>query len=79
MMFTRITANPHQMGGVPCVRGLRIPVATVLAMLADGMTTEEILSFYPDLEAEDISEALLFASEALRERIIPLIPSPLAA
>ncbi len=79
MTFTRITVNPHQMGGVPCLRGQRIPVASVLAMLADGMTTAEILSFYPNLEAEDISEALLFASETLRERTIPLVSSPIAA
>ena len=43
MRFTRITVNPKQMGGVPCIRGLRIPVATVVAMVADGMTETEIL------------------------------------
>ena len=46
------------MGGVPCIRGLRIPVATVIAMVAEGMTPEEILQAYPDLERDDISEAL---------------------
>ncbi len=70
--FRRITVNPDQMGGVPCIRGLRIPVATVLGMLADGMTTEEILNDYPDLETEDIEEALRYAAEAVRQRETPL-------
>ena len=72
MKFTRITVNPGQMGGVPCVRGLRIPVATVVGMVADAMTTEEILRAYPDLQAEDIREALQYAAEAVRERELPL-------
>jgi len=72
MKFTRITVSPLQMGGVPCVRGLRIPVATVVGMLADGMTTEEILKAYPDLRTEDIREALQYAAEAVRERELPL-------
>lgn len=67
MKFTRITIDPEQMGGVPCIRGLRIPVATVVAMVADGMSQEEILAAYPDLEAEDIREALQYAAEAGRE------------
>jgi len=73
MRFTRITANPNQMGGVPCVRGMRIPVATVVGMVADGMTTTEILEAYPDLEPEDVQEALNFAAEAVRERELPLV------
>ena len=64
MKFTRITVNPRQMGGVSCVRGLRIPVATVVGMVADGMTTDEILKAYPDLRPEDIREALQYAAEA---------------
>lgn len=60
--FKRITVNPDQMGGVPCVRGLRIPVATVLRMLAGGMSEQEILTEYPDLEIEDIRECLRFAA-----------------
>jgi uncharacterized protein (DUF433 family) len=60
------------MGGVPCIRGLRIPAATVVGMVADGMTEKEILDAYPDLESEDIREALRYAAEALREREIPL-------
>jgi uncharacterized protein (DUF433 family) len=73
MKFVRITVNPSQMGGVPCIRGLRIPVATVLEMVADGMTTKEILADFPDLEAGDIDEALHFAADAVRERQLPLV------
>ena len=73
MRFSRITVNPNQMGGVPCIRGLRIPVATVVGMVAQGMSEEEILRAYPDLEAEDIRVALLYAAEAVREREIPLV------
>ena len=72
MKFTRITVNPRQMNGVPCIRGLRIPVATVVGMVAEGMTTEEILKAYPDLRAEDIRESLQYAAEAVRERELPL-------
>jgi uncharacterized protein (DUF433 family) len=72
MSFTRITVHAGQMGGVPCIRGLRIPVATVLGMLADGMSEQEILAAYPDLEAEDIREAMRYAAEAVRERELPL-------
>jgi uncharacterized protein (DUF433 family) len=72
MEFKRITTNARQMGGVPCLRGLRIPVATVVALVAEGQTTEGILALYPDLEADDVREALLFAAEAVRERALPL-------
>ncbi len=73
--YERITVNPNQMGGVPCIRGLRIPVATVVAMVAEGMTPEQILEAYPDLELEDIREALRFAAEAVSERALPLLPT----
>jgi uncharacterized protein (DUF433 family) len=73
MNFDRITVNPNQMGGVPCIRGLRIPVATVVGMVADGMTEAEILRDYPDLEEADVRAALLFAAEAVRERELPLV------
>ena len=73
MTFTRITVTADQMGGVPCIRRLRIPVATVVDMIADGMTENEILDAYPDLESEDIREALHFAAEAVRERELPLL------
>lgn len=72
MKFTRITANPKQMGGIPCIRGLRIPVATVVGMIADGMSEKEIIEAYPDLDADDIHEALRYAAEAVRERELPL-------
>jgi uncharacterized protein (DUF433 family) len=73
MKLARITVNPHHMGGAPCIRGLRIPVATVVGMVADGMTEEEILRAFPDLEPEDIREALRYAAEAVRERGLPLL------
>ena len=74
MVFERITVDAEQMGGVPCIRGMRIPVATVVGMVADGMTTAEILAAYPDLEPEDVAEALRYAAEAVRERELPLRP-----
>jgi uncharacterized protein (DUF433 family) len=75
MKFTRITIENDKMGGVPCIRGLRIPVATVVGMVANGMTEEEILASYPDLETADIREALAYAAEAVRERQLPLLDS----
>ncbi len=60
------------MAGLPCIRGLRFPVATVVATVADGMTTDEILAEHPHLTAEDIHESLLCAAEAVRERELPL-------
>ena len=59
--------------GVPCIRGLRVPVATVVEMVADGLGRQEILQAYPDLENADIEEALRFAATALRERQLPLV------
>ena len=73
MRFTRITVDPKLMGGAPCIRGLRIPVATVVGMIADGMAEDEILRSYPDLELEDIREALRYAAAAVRERELPLV------
>ena len=60
------------MGGVACVRDLRFPVASVLAMLADGMTAQEILREHPDLEPQDIAECLRYAALAVQERELPL-------
>lgn len=73
MQFSRITAKPEKMGGVPCIRGLRIPVATVVGMIANGMSIQSILSEYPDLEDKDIYEALAYAAEAVRERQLPVV------
>jgi uncharacterized protein (DUF433 family) len=75
MRFVRVTIDPDVMGGMPCIRGLRIPVATVVAMVADEMTSAEILAELPDLEIEDVAEALRYAAEAVRERELPLRPS----
>jgi uncharacterized protein (DUF433 family) len=73
MKFTRITVDAKQMGGVPCIRGLRIPVATVVGMVAERMSEADILGAYPDLEPEDIHEALRYAAAAVRERELPLV------
>lgn len=70
--FPRITVDPKQMGGLPCIRGLRIPVAAVVEMISEGMTDDEIIEDYPDLEKEDIREALRYAAEAVRERELPI-------
>lgn len=75
MSFTRITVQPDQMGGIPCIRGLRIPVATVVGMVADGMSEREIISAYPNLEAEDVREAMRYAAETVQEGALPLIVS----
>ena len=72
MTFSRITTDPARMGGIPCVRDLRFPVATVVTMVADGMTVAEILAEHPDLEAEDIAESLRYAALAVQERELPL-------
>jgi uncharacterized protein (DUF433 family) len=73
MNFTRITVRYDQRGGMPSIRGLRILVATVVGMVANRMTNEEILAAFPDLELEDIHEALLFAAQAVRERQLPML------
>jgi uncharacterized protein (DUF433 family) len=72
MKYSRITVNSRQMDGVPCIRGLRIPVASIIGMVADGLSNSDILAAYPDLQAEDIREALKFAADAVRERELPL-------
>ena len=72
MKFTRISVDPGRMGGVPCIRDLRIPVATVVGMVADGMATPDILAALPDLNTEDVAEALRYAADAVRERELPL-------
>ncbi len=72
MAFERISIDHRIMGGVPCIRGTRIPVATVVGMVAEGMTTEEILVDFPQLTLEDIHEALRYAAAAVDERELPL-------
>jgi len=73
--YNRITVNPEQMGGLPCIRGLRIPVAPVVSLVSEGMSETEILKAYPDLEPKDIREALRYAAEAVRERELPVLGS----
>ncbi|HEY9821611.1 MAG TPA: DUF433 domain-containing protein [Candidatus Sericytochromatia bacterium] len=70
-MFERITFNPHVMGGQACIRGMRITVSLVLSLIANGMSVEEILEEYPDLEAEDISASLKYAVFLAQEEIRP--------
>lgn len=71
----RITVDPAVMGGVPCLRGLRIPVATVVNMVAGGMTAQQIVDELPPLELDDIAAALRFAADAVADREIPLQPT----
>ena len=72
MDYERITIDPAKMRGAPCIRGLRIPVATVIGQLAAGRTADEILTDFPDLEADDIPAALAYAAAAVQERELPL-------
>jgi uncharacterized protein (DUF433 family) len=69
-VFERITVNPQQCGGRPCIRGMRIRVSDVLELLADGMSPEQILHEHPDLELEDIQACLRFASQRLGHPIL---------
>lgn len=70
--FERISVDHRIMGGLPCIKGTRIPVATVVGMVADGMTTEEILADFPQLMKDDVRDALRFAAAAVDERELPL-------
>ena len=72
MSLNRITINPEVMSGQPCIRGLRIPVPLILKLLASGKTIPQILKDYPELEEEDIRQALSFASWATSEKTIPV-------
>lgn len=71
----RITIDPDVMGGVPCLRGMRIPVATVVNMIAGGMTPGEVVAELPPLELADVAAALRFAADAVADREIPLQPA----
>lgn len=71
-MPQKITFDPKQMGGQACIRGLRIPVSLVINLLANGMSQDEILKEYPDLEPEDIKESLQYAALLTRDEIYPL-------
>jgi len=65
--FDRITFNPDVMGGRACIRGMRITVALILNLVANGMTTEEIIQAYPYLEPEDVYQALRYATWLAKE------------
>lgn len=66
----RITINPKQCGGRPCIRGMRIRVSDVLDLFASGLNAEEILEEMPDLEADDLKAALLYASRKLNHPVL---------
>jgi uncharacterized protein (DUF433 family) len=72
MRFERISVDHLIMGGVPCVTGTRIPVATVVSLVAEGLSVEQIAQGHPQLHADDVREALLYTAEAMRERELPL-------
>ena len=74
-LLKRITVNPAVMTGLPCIRGLRIPVTTILGLLASGATEAEILADYPDLEADDLKACLLYATWLTRAREVELQPA----
>lgn len=71
----RITIDPNVMGGVPCLRGLRIPVSTVVNMIAGGMTPDQVVRELPPLDLDDVSAALRYAADAVADREIPLQPA----
>lgn len=71
-MFERITFDPGIMGGRACIRGMRIPVSAVVSQLAHGASVDEILREYPDLERDDIRQAMEYAAWAVREEVHPL-------
>lgn len=73
--FDRISVDHRVMGGVPCIRGTRIPVTTIVGSLAEGTTTDELLREFPQLTAEDVAEALRYAAAAVDERELPLRPA----
>ena len=70
-MFERITFDPRVMGGRACIRGMRITVSLVVNLVANGMTTDEILIEYPDLEADDVRESLQYAASLASEEVHP--------
>ena len=72
MALDRVTVDPAQMGGVPCIRGLRVTVSMVLGQLAAGRTVDKLLTDYPYLEREDIRAALEYASAIVNEREVPI-------
>ena len=75
--FDRITADPEILGGKACIRGMRIPVSLVVNLVAGGMTSDEIMADYPDLEPDDIRQALQYAAWTADDAVYaPLDVSP---
>lgn len=72
MAFERISVDPNRMGGVPCIRDLRVTVGMVLGQLGAGATTDQLLADYPYLEAADVLAALRFAAAVVSEHEVPL-------
>ncbi len=72
MAFERITVDPERMGGLPCIRDLRVTVSMVLGQLSTGRTIEQVLADYPYLEREDVLAALEYAAAAVNEREVPI-------
>jgi len=70
-VFDRITFDPEMMGGRACIRGMRIPVSVIVAQVAHGVTVEAILDDYPELEREDVQQALAYAAWLAREQVVP--------
>ena len=70
-MFDRITFDPRMMGGRACIRGMRITVSLVVNLVANGMSTEEIIREYPDLEPEDVRQSLSYVSALANEEVHP--------
>jgi uncharacterized protein (DUF433 family) len=71
-LFNRITVNPAVMTGLPCIRGLRIPVTTILGLMAAGAGRDEVLAEYPDLEPDDLRACMAYGAWRLRERDVEL-------
>ena len=69
MVFNRITFDDKIMGGRACIRGMRIPVSVIMGQIAHGVTIEEILNDYPDLEPEDIKQAMEYAAWLTQEEV----------
>ena len=76
-MFDRITFDPRVMGGRACIRGMRITVSLVVNLVANGMSTDDIIREYPDLQPEDVRQALSYASALASEEVHPFV-SPAA-
>jgi len=69
LWLDRITVDPRVMGGQPCIRGLRIPVSLIVRLVASGKTIKEILEAYPELEEEDVKQALEYAAWVVSEKV----------